>query len=782
MIKKIVLFIAMLLPLMAVAQNVTDSWRVHPFYVDTKLQNVIDTGDAVYYLTCNNLYCYDKSTQENESINKANYLNDVTVTGIYYDTVHKSLYVAYDNGNIDIIKSNGKIVNMADIKISNVSDAKGIQHISFDGRYAYVATDFGYVVIDESKGVVKESRIYGTPLASAAHVGEWMVIFVKGQILIASDKTYNESLSQYKKIDIWRTNARFTPVDDSHFIMASNSGLDLCAIASDGKVTYTKLEKELATQVVKTRDGFIGCCPKSNFYVTMDATGNNPERHEVAQGELAASAVTGDGTVWGLNSKGLHKVGDEVNYFKPNSIGITTDAYWTAFNPGENKLYLASTSDNKVLDLASYGAKTEIWTYDGNTWADVTPENVPLYNNGQDGYQGNYWLVFVPGSKSEYLFSTRTAGICHVKDGKIVNVYYFDNMPREDKYMASIDLDSKGNLYAVQSYHSKEKPVLTKPVMILPKAKLDNPETVTTEDWLTPTVEGIDVRAFKRAVFKIAKKSDVKVFSSGGFGTPLVIWDDQGNIKNLNPKYKSFISLSDQDGGAFEFKYVRSLTSDADGTIWMGTDIGVILFDPAEAFSGSFHGKRPKVPRNDGTDLADYLLDGISINCIEIDGGGRKWIGTNSEGLFLVSADGTTVLKSFNTDNSPLVSNCIYSVCCNPTNNSVYVVTSRGVMEYFTDVVPPSEDFSTLHVFPNPVRPENGSLVTIAGLMENSLVKITDSAGNVIKQFKSEGGMCTWDCCNDAGDRISTGVYYVVASQNEGGNGSSAVGKFVVIK
>lgn len=777
MIRKLILFVAMLLPLMAVAQNVTDSWRIHPFFVGTKLQNVIDTGDQVYYLTGNNLYCYDKTTQENESLNSSNYLNDVTPTGIYYDNARKNLFVAYDNGNIDVIQDGGKVLNMSEIKISKVTGTKGIQHITFDDRYAYVATDFGYVVIDESKFIVKESRIYGTALSSVAHVGAWMVIFANGQVFVGSDKAYNESISQYKPIDIWRTNARFTPIDGSHFLLASNNGLDLCTIAADGNVTFTKQVTENTSQVVKTKNGYIASCPNSEFYVTLDAEGGNPERHEVLKGELVAAATSGDGTAWGLNENGLHKVGDEVNYFKPNAIGITTNAFWTTFNAAENKLYLASTCDNVVLTSANKGAKTEIWTYDGNTWADETPDNVPLYNNGADGYQGNYNLVFVPGTTNEYLFSTRSAGICHVKDGKIVNVYYFDNMPRDNKYKASIEFDSKGNLFAVQSYQTKEHPV-----MILPKEKLANPAQVTTESWITPAVAGLEIEAFKRSSFVIAKKSDVKVYSSGKDKAPIVVWDDNGNIKNLAPKVKSFSKLTDQDGGDFEWVHARCMASDLDGTIWLGTNIGLITFNPTEAFGSSFHGKRIKVPRNDGTDLADYLLDGIQINCITVDGGGRKWIGTDSEGLFLVSADGTSVLKSFNTSNSPIVSDCIYSVCCNTTNNSVYVVTSRGVMEYFTDVVPPSEDYSTVHVYPNPVRPENGSLVTIAGLMENSLVKIADSAGNVIKQFKSEGGICTWDCCNDAGDRISTGVYYVIASQNEGGNGSSVVSKFVVIK
>lgn len=777
MIKKIVLFIAMLLPLVGAAQNVTDTWRMHPAFVGSKVQNVIDTGNMVYYLVAGNLYCYDKDTQENESLNSTNYLNDVSITGIYYDHNRKNLFVAYNNGNIDVIEHDGAVVGLPEIKNAKITGNKGINHISFDDRYAYVATEFGYVVIDESNFVVKESRIYGTPLSSVAHVGSWIVILVNGQIHTASDQTYNESIAQYTPSPLWRTNARFTLVDDTHFLLSSNTGFGLCTIDAEGQVSYNQFETTSATQVTQTKDGFVASFAKSNFYIALDANGENPVKHEVAMGEVVAGAVNGDGSLWGVNGNGLHRLGDEVNFFKPNAIGIATTPFWTTYSPSDDKLYLASTCDNVVLADANIGAKTEIWTYDGNTWQDATPANVPLYNNGADGYQGNYNLVMVPGGDREYLFSTRSAGICHVKDGSIVNTYYFDNMPRDDKYKASIEFDSKGNLYAVQSYKTKSHPV-----MILPKAALANPAQVTTESWITPTVNGLEMSAFKRSSFVIARKSDIKAYTAGSDRGPIVVWDDGGDIANTAPRVASFSKLTDQDGGDFEWVHVRCMASDLDGTIWVGTNIGLITFDPAQAFDPGFHGTRIKVPRNDGTNLADYLLDGIQINCITVDGGGRKWIGTHSEGVFLVSADGTTVLKSFNTGNSPLISDCIFSICCNPINNSVYVVTSLGVMEYFTDVVPPSEDYSTVHVYPNPVRPENGSLVTIAGLMENSLVKITDSAGNVIKQLKSEGGLCTWDCCNDAGDRISNGVYYVIASQNEGGNGSSVVSKFVVIK
>lgn len=65
------------------------------------------------------------------------------------------------------------------------------------------------------------------------------------------------------------------------------------------------------------------------------------------------------------------------------------------------------------------------------------------------------------------------------------------------------------------------------------------------------------------------------------------------------------------------------------------------------AFYGNVVVNRVKVPRNDGTNLADYLLDGVSVNDIAIDGANRKWFGSSTSGLYLTSSDGSEILEHF---------------------------------------------------------------------------------------------------------------------------------------
>ena len=59
-----------------------------------------------------------------ESYNKRNYLNDVNVTGIYYNYDREYLVVAYANSNMDVIDSDGRVTNVSDIKDASLSSSK----------------------------------------------------------------------------------------------------------------------------------------------------------------------------------------------------------------------------------------------------------------------------------------------------------------------------------------------------------------------------------------------------------------------------------------------------------------------------------------------------------------------------------------------------------------------------------------------------------------------------------------------------------------------------------
>ena len=117
-----------------------------------------------------------------------------------------------------------------------------------------------------------------------------------------------------------------------------------------------------------------------------------------------------------------------------------------------------------------------------------------------------------------------------------------------------------------------------------------------------------------------------------------------------------------------------------------------------------------------------------------------------------------------------------------PHSNTVYFGTDKGLVSYGSTATQGAEDYSDVYAYPNPVRPDYTGWITITGLMDNSLVKITDTAGNLVHQGTSEGGMYLWDGCNTANQRVRSGVYFVFASQNATGTASGKpVTKIMVI-
>jgi len=777
MVKKLFLLAALLLPSIALAQYGSGSWKVHPFFVSAKVQNVVDTHSKVYYLVSGNLYCYDKATGANESFNSSNKLSDVTITGMYYNDIKDYVLLTYDNSNIDIVLSDGRVVNMPEIKDAVVPQSKVINHVTFDNGHAYVATAYGFGVIDDSKFAFTENHFYGVSFSSVAHVGEKLVVGYGPNVRACNFTAKREKYTSFPTVGLNRTTPAYMPIDDTHFFCNSTDSLEVVTVVGNA-YEHVTIAPNRATSIQRTPTGFVANFPSAGYYITTDADGGNVTKTTI-KGEMLSCSPNSDGTMWAMGPNGLHKLGESGTAVKPDGIGISTTAFWATYNPGENKFYLASTTDNFMLSSANKGAKTEIWAYDGEQWEDVTPPNVPLWNSGQDTYQGNYWLNFVPGTKNQYVCATRAAGVMNVVDGNVAAKYHYAsdtncNIPLKDKYKSATAIDSAGNLWLVQSYKN-----LSKLVAVLPKEKLLNTaEEVVTADWITPTVSGVYAGSFKCSSFAISKKTDIKVFSSGGFQKAIVLWDNEGNINNLTPKTKSFTQLKGHEGDAISWDYVMCLFAASNGDIWVGTNAGVFSMNPKEAFTAEdYTVNHIRSIAEDGSE--DYLAGGAQVNCIAEDKYGRKFVGTHNDGLYIVSEDGSQVIKHFTTENSVLQANCIYNIAYNDATNSILIVTMNGVCEYVLDVTPSAEDYSNVSVFPNPVRPDFTGYVTISQLMDKSNVQIVDDNGNVLMETVSDGGICHWNCCNYYGERVPTGTYTVMASQ---GGEMKAVAKFLVIK
>ncbi len=770
MIKKIFLLLALVLS--ASSTMLAGSWKVHPFYVATNVKNLVDTPSKVYYLVGSCLYSYDKSTGASESLNASGALSDVTITGMYYNHEKDYVVLSYDNSNIDIILADGRVVNIPEIKNAVVPQSKVINDVSFADGNAYVATAFGFVVIDDTQWVITETRYYGVAFSSIAQVGSNLVAGRNSYVRMLSITANRELYTNLPSVGMYRRSPVIVPVDDTHFFCNSTDSLELVTI-NGSTCEYTTLAQAKAESIQRTPTGFVANFASSGYYITTDAAGGNATTH-YTNSEMVSCHPDGDGTVWAMGPDGLHRQSDS-NYIQPDGIGISTSAYWATYNPGDNKFYLASTTGNAILTDANQGAVTEIWSYDGDHWEDVTPPNVPLWENGKTNYQGNFWLNFVPGTTNQYVCATWAAGVMNVVDNNVAACYHYTNandynIPILDKYKCTTAIATAG------SYKN-----LSKMVAVLPYDKLINPSVdVTASDWITPSVSGVYSGAFKFSSFVISPVSDIKVFASGYYGTGLVIWDNEGDINNLTPTTVSYNQVKGREGDAISWDYIYSLLAASNGDIWVGTNAGVFSFNPREAFSqDTFTVNHMKALDEDG-ESEDYVAGGVQINCMAEDSEGRKYIGTNAEGIYIVNEDGSQTLGHFTTDNSSLQANCIYNMAYNEATGSLLVVTMNGVCEYFVDNDDSATDYSNVTVMPNPVRPDYTGYVTISNLVENSTVTITDAQGKVYLDTVSQSGSVAWNCCDSTGDRVPSGTYTVKSAPV--GTTPTPVATFLVIK
>lgn len=770
MIKKtIYLLIAALAFVHASASN----WQVVPSFLGSKTQNVVDMGDEVYYLVSGSLYRFDKSTKENESLNRANYLNDVVISNIYYNDYRGYLMVVYDNSNIDIITSEGDIINLPEIKAASLTQSKTINDVNFtpEGR-VYLATDFGYVVLNDKKWEVLESRIFGQKINSVAEVGDYLLVSQGTDLRYGKVGKHYETVGSMPKVTgkVSNDGGRLRTLTDSKLLICTGWTYTAnVSVNEAGEVVANIAESQpcKTDNLQATPRGYLLNCFSNNCYLTLDATGSNFTKVD-AENQMYSAYKGGDGTLWAVGDNGLHQATDNANFYKPAALSFVTPFHLT-YNNAQRLLYVTSTGSNAFI--SEQNLPTGVNTFDGITVKDVTP--TPTIENG-----GSFYPVFSASEENTYFMGNWWNGIHKVTDGKVVSNYNWENSPMEHAlggYYCSpiIALDKAGNLWAAQSSAPAGKSFF-----VLPQAKQAQ-KAVTASDWITVNVPGASPSKF--SVLATLRSSNVKVFSDGTFGGSLFFIND-GGTPSANPTTKSYSSgsLFDQDGNIVNWNNIYTLTEDQNGNVWMGTNDGVLVFNPADAFKSDFRLHHIKVPRNDGTNLADYLLNGIAVSHIAVDASNRKWICTNGSGLFLVSADGTTVISQFNTDNSPLLSDVVYRVCPDPYSNAVYVTTSNGMMIYRTNSTPGENSFSNVVAYPNPVRPDYYGLITITGLMENSLVKIADASGNVVKQLKSVGGECTWDGTVDGAERVKSGVYFVFASQADGSE--AAVTKILIVR
>ena len=419
----------------------------------------------------------------------------------------------------------------------------------------------------------------------------------------------------------------------------------------------------------------------------------------------------------------------------------------------------------------------KLYTCNGGLWDKKNPAAIQIldiensewttYNN--DGVAEKYGINYqdiltldIDKSDSRHIMAGSQSGLFEFYDGQIVEHYNHKNSSisfvpglegnPDYEIISSVLFNGQGELLVANS-HTK------KPISIL-----DRNKKMTTLD------ESDNIEHSENLKF-MGFGSDNKLWAYSDYWEHPAIYSYDLD-RNKITEYSNFVN---QDGIAITNVYrCQCILEDNKGNIWVGLDQGLFVITPEYKDNPEMGFYQIKVPRDDGTNLADYLLSGTDITAIAIDNANRKWIGTNGNGVYLISADNMVEEKHFTTSNSLLLSDIIQSIAIDNTTGMVYVGTEKGLCSYQSDATPTNEEMNKDNVwaYPNPVTPEYEGMITVVGLSLDADVKITTANGSLVAEGRSSGGSFQWNGKDSRGNRVASGVYMVITAKSDGTKGT----------
>jgi Two component regulator propeller len=761
MIKNLNISFFLLMSLVLNGQTPVGSWSDHLVY---NTANCVAVGtNEVYASTGSSIIIYNKSYAELKKMSRVNGLSETGISAIGWSEENKTLIIAYTSTNIDLL-ANNIIYNIPDINRKYNQGTETINRIRTIGKYAYLACSFGIVVLDLNKKEIYDTWKPGT----GSETNEvWDIAIGNGKVYAATDigvysaDLTNPGLSYFGNWDLVN-------------LLPSQAGKYTSIIFSGNKL-YANLSNP-----VSGGDQVYVVDNTSSLFSFSSGVYNRS-----FDNSISGFTISSGGSVRFYNNNGaLLKTITSYVWALPNisqAVVDNTDIWIADINSGlikgENMsefsaLTLPGPYSNNAFYVTSTNGKTVICG--GGT--DVTWNNlgrslqVSIYENNSWSYLLSGTIIDPlraltdPDNSNHQFISTWGGGLLEYENGNLIKQYTESNSPlqtiipgRPNVRICGLTMDKSDNLWITQSGVPGSIKAL-KP----DGSWIINPVTIDA-----PTIGDII----------ITSTGQKWVILPRGYG--LFILDENKTPEVFNDDRYRKLLVQDSENQPISFVY--SIAEDLDGNIWIGTDQGpLIYYNPEKVFDSDLKASRIKIPRNDGTNLADYMLKTETINSIVVDGANRKWIGTAGSGAYLLSPDGTTQIKNFNEKNSPLLSNSIISLSVDNKTGDVWFATTKGVQSYRGDAISGGEKFTKVYTFPNPVRENYTGNVTITGLLRDSQIRITDISGNLVYEMVSDGGEATWDLKTYNGRRVTTGVYLVFCASKDGSQ--SYVTKMLVIK
>lgn len=451
MIKRICLAVALLIVMAVVpakSQQV-GSWSIYPVFSGNNNNSLVDTDNKVFYLADGWLYSYDKDNDESVFYTKMNGMSDTDISGIYYNYDKKFLLVAYSNSNIDIVRENGRVDNVPDLKSVILTVSKAINSVDFSGDYAYIATDFGYMVVDCNKCVVKESFNYGKAFKSIVVTDKNIFATFDKKIYVSSVGESHYELSSFKETNI-KQEMKLLKIDNNSMLTTTGWFYYIKIGEDPTNLAMSVIEKSAPSNVSMSGSNMVASYKEKYIVVSPDGTSQTVAMPSEIDGSHL-STIDGKG-LWNLDSNGLKEfsISDGSvtilhDTYRPNTSTVSEPYYLTYQN---GTLY--SMNSGRNYKGASNGKSVMLSSLKNGVWNKLNPIKVDIHNNSYKSLIEPYGMAIDPFDSEKIWFGSFFEGIYCVKNGEQVQKIDHLNSPMYLDFVVCVSdlkFDKEGNLW-----------------------------------------------------------------------------------------------------------------------------------------------------------------------------------------------------------------------------------------------------------------------------------------------------------------------------------------------
>ncbi len=742
----------------SISQSAIGSWADHVGF--SNCISVCKMGNKIYACNYSSVLIYNKTDNEIEKLNKINGLSDVGIKLLRENPYNNKVMVVYENSNIDFISGDESVANYSDLFRKNFSGKKNINEVLYVGKMAYLSCGFGIALFDTDKLEIKDTYIIGP---GGSNLEVFQVAFTDSFIYAATPNGLLRCNHKTKLLNDFNNWEKITSgiaqgyyghvVNHNGIIIAGYSPFKQSGIGNQdtlyqfsnntwskfpyiGFPYHVKKIKSLGSSLC-ILDQFGSLFFNSSWTVSAYVTQYDNKN------TYPSDAIIDGQDYWIADLiYGLIKTGGSNPFYSPNYININgiNKSSVSNFDIYKGKIALSPILVNNAG--GSPYSKEGLNVFENGEWSYTRKEGTT-----GDTIIDICSVLIDRKDDSKIWASSWINGLLEFKNNSLIKVYNEYNTNNSIAPVipnwwrcSGMDMDEDGNLWFAVSDVIKYLSVRK-----------------TNGAFQNFTIDGS-----ARFVRKLMCDRNNQIWMLHERDQGLSVCKINKNTSNFS--IESYKVLNKNVGnGNLGSNSVFSIAEDKDGKIWVGTALGLRVFNsPGSIFTGGPVDGEPIKIFQDGN--VELLLESEVVTCIDVDDANNKWVGTQAGGVFCFSPDGQRQIHRFTKDNSPLYSNEIVDIKCDGKTGNVYIGSTIGIQTYKSVTIEGAEDYSGIKTFPNPVKPGYAGNVYITGLLDNSIVKIADESGNFVWETKSQGGRIEWPLKTFAGNKVTSGVYVVYAA------------------